>query len=96
MDESLQILAGCATGGLIAAAFAILFFGPKRLLVHGCRKQQVVGPLRLALILTHNYFFGYYNTLVTRPGAKVKVRQEEREFRKNKPSKSVMIFEVEL
>ena len=71
-------------------------FGRTMTVVLGSRRQVRAGFFRALMLLCRDFLLGYSNTLFVRDGAKVKVRQEEREFRKNRPAKSVLIFEVKL
>jgi len=71
-------------------------FGRTMLVVLGSQRQIRAGFFRALCLLIRDYYGGYSNTLFVRDGSRVKVRQEEREFRKNRPAKSVLIFEVEL
>jgi hypothetical protein len=73
-----------------------LFFGRTMTVVLGSRRQVRAGFFRALMLLCRDYFFGYSNTQLVRDGAKVRVRQQEIEFRKNRPAKSVLIFEVKL
>lgn len=87
---------------LAVTAFLLMLCSRKMLLVHGTRKQVKAGFLWALCSLIRMYFGGYSNTLFVNPRCTVKTRTEEREMRKNKPgkrvypSRTVMIFEVEL
>jgi len=81
---------------LSVLALLNLVFGRTMLVVLGSQRQVRAGFFRALFLLCRDYFGGYSNTLFVRDGAKVKVRQEEREFRKNRSPKSLLIFEVEL
>lgn len=95
-SETLQIIADCVVGSSIALLVCYLCFGRTMLVVLGSQRQVRAGFFRALFLLCRDYFGGYSNTLFVRDGCIVKVRQEEREFRKNRPAKSVLIFEVEL
>jgi hypothetical protein len=94
MNE-LQMLAGCAVGFSVVG-LVVLLTSRRMLMVHGIRRQYKAGFLWAVCSLIRMYFFGFSNTLFVNPNCIVKTRQENREMRKNRPAKCVMIFEAEL
>lgn len=81
---------------LAFAGLVIASCSRKMLMIHGTRRQYKAGFLWALCSLIRMYYGGYSNTLFVNPNCVVKTRQENREMRKNRPSKSVMVFEVEL
>lgn len=73
-----------------------LFFGRTMTVVLGQRFKTQAGFFKAVVLLMRDYYGGYSNTLFVRDGANVKVRVEDREMRKNRSPKTVMIFEIEI
>ncbi len=96
MDHGLQIILGCLVGGLSAFIIVNLFFGRTMTVVLGQRFKTQAGFFKAIVLLCRDYWGGYSNTLFVKDGANVKVRVEDREMRKNKPPKTVMVFEIEI
>jgi hypothetical protein len=96
MNHDLQMIAGILVGIFIAFIIFNLFFGRTMTVVLGQRFKVQAGFFKAIVLLIRDYYGGYSNTLFVRDGANVKVRVEDREMRKNRPSKTVLIFEVEI
>ncbi len=96
MDNGLQIILGCIVGGLIAFVIVNFLFGRTMTVVLGQRFKTQAGFFKAIVLLCRDYWGGYSNTLFVKDGANVKVRVEDREMRKNKPPKTVMVFEIEI
>jgi hypothetical protein len=86
------------TLGTVTVFFLIwnFFFGRTMTVVLGQRFKVRADFFTAVVLLIRDYFFGYSNTLFVRDGANVKVRVEDREMRKKRPAKTVLIFEVEI
>ncbi len=92
----LEMITGIVVGLTVAFLFLNFFFGRTMTVVLGQRFKTQAGFFKAIVLLCRDYWGGYSNTLFVKDGANVKVRVEDREMRKNKPSKTVMIFEIEI
>lgn len=93
-EETFKMIAGLLVSIPIILFMLHLCCSRKMTAVHGTVEKKNIGLIRAIFTLIHMYYFGYSNTLFVNTNKVVKVHQDEREMRKNKPPKSVMVFEV--